>query len=750
VSNPNTTILAPEPRDGRMLRTFRSPATTTALLVGVIFVVAATVIMVAGRRNCVYRRGEHLAEAVHARVDFAHRDASKLAAAQHRARDLEPRVYRPNPQFSFAGLMEQMRQWPEIVATRQLKDLPEGMRGVLDQPAAALLAQYNAPERKHLFNQRLEAFFTSFGNVILVPQEQRDQEMTRHQQFHAPTGFALRVMDGSNGILVPLEKVHAARADAALAADIARAAGENFREDLAPRIAQFVINSLAPTHLLDESATMEAQTRAASLVPPREGEIQYKAGMAILQPGEIDERDLGILQAENRAYYASLSMPVIVRDTLGILGILCVTAGAFGWYIRKYQQRILRNNARAFALMVLVVGMLLLSQLAASGTRPLYLFGLAPTILTAMILAIAYDPRFALGVSLILACLTTLGLNQSAPFLLTLMAGCTTCCAMVGTVRTRGRLIEIGFFAAIVMIFMTMFSAVLISQGAQPFGYILDDCMYVALAGLGSGFVVLGVMPLIERTFRITTGMTLLELSDPANPLQRKLAAEAPGTYSHSMQVAALAEAAAEAISANSLLARVGALYHDIGKTHRPHYFCENQGQSENAHLALSPNVSFMIIVEHIKDGIELARQYNLPTHLHPFIQQHHGTTLVEFFYHEACKQQGGAQNIQEDAFRYPGPKPRSREIAIVMLADACESATRSMDDPTPESIFKLVHNITRKRLLDGQLSECDLTLRELDEVEKTLVRTLQSIHHNRIAYPDRAAAAPALSATGS
>jgi cyclic-di-AMP phosphodiesterase PgpH len=233
--------------------------------------------------------------------------------------------------------------------------------------------------------------------------------------------------------------------------------------------------------------------------------------------------------------------------------------------------------------------------------------------------------------------------------------------------------------------------------------------------------------------------MTLLELSDSSHPLQRKLAAEAPGTYSHSMQVASLAEAASEAIGGNSLLARVGSLYHDIGKTRRPHYFCENQGGGENAHMSLSPEVSCRIIVEHIKDGLELARQHKLPTSLLPFIQQHHGTTLVEFFYHEACKQKGPGPTVAERDFRYPGPKPRSQEIAIVMLADACESASRAIPSPTPETIDKLVRQIVMKRLLDGQLSDCDLTMREIDIVEKTLARTLQSIHHGRVAYPDTA-----------
>ena len=410
--------------------------------------------------------------------------------------------------------------------------------------------------------------------------------------------------------------------------------------------------------------------------------------------------------------------------------------------MRRYQPRIVHNYTRATAICLLLIAMLIVAHLASSGVRPLYVFGVAPVIITAMALAIAYEPRFSLGISMMLAVLTTLALNQSLEFLLVLLGGCAAACAFTGTVRTRSRLIEIGVASALAMFAVALFSGVWAMRGAAPFAAILSDALYAAMAGLGSGFVVLGTLPFIERMFRITTGMTLLELSDASHPLQRKMATESLGTYSHVLQVAALSEAAAEAIGANSLLARVGALYHDIGKTKRPHYFIENQ-QGDNAHMSLSPGVSFMIILEHIKDGIELARQYNLPTSIYPFIQQHHGTTLVEFFYHEARKQQRPNEHIEEESFRYPGPRPRTREIGIVMLADVCESAARAMPDATPESIAKLVHSLIMKRLLDGQLTDCDLTLHELHVVEKSLIRTLQSIHHLRVAYPDSSRPAP-------
>jgi putative nucleotidyltransferase with HDIG domain len=272
----------------------------------------------------------------------------------------------------------------------------------------------------------------------------------------------------------------------------------------------------------------------------------------------------------------------------------------------------------------------------------------------------------------------------------------------------------------------------------------MKNCLYAGAAGLVVGFIVLGILPFIERAFRITTSMTLLELADGGLPLLRRLGIEAPGTWHHSIQVATIAEAAAEAIGANSLLCRVGSYYHDVGKMNKADYFIENQPPGgSNRHLNLSPSVSLLIIIGHVKDGVELAKEYNLPTTLTHFIQQHHGTTLVEFFYHQACSQTAQRQPdgpaVAEAQYRYPGPKPRSKEVAIVMLADAVESAARSMSEPTASRVETLVHELSMKRLLDGQFDECDLTMRELELIERSMMKTLLAIYHGRIAYPSAA-----------
>ena len=386
-----------------------------------------------------------------------------------------------------------------------------------------------------------------------------------------------------------------------------------------------------------------------------------------------------------------------------------------------------------------MLSMLLLAQLAGIGSSSLYVLGIAPTIIVAMILTIAYDQRLAVGVATVHAILVTLALNQSLNFFLILLGGILTCCFTLEEIRTRSRLIEVGGATALAMIVATAAAGLL---DLNPWMFIARNCLYAGAAGLGVGFIVLGILPFIEKAFRITTSMTLLELADVSQPLLRRLALEAPGTYSHSQQVATLSEEAAEAIGANSLLCRVGSFYHDVGKINKAEYFVENQIPGQNRHINLSPNVSLLIIIGHVKDGIELAREYSLPTNLFPFIQQHHGTTLVEFFYHQACNQQQtqpDARAVSDTQYRYPGPKPKSKEIAIVMLADSVESATRAMSEPTASRIETLVHELAMRRMMDGQFDECDLTMRDLERIERSLAKTLLGIYHGRIAYPSTA-----------
>jgi putative nucleotidyltransferase with HDIG domain len=248
----------------------------------------------------------------------------------------------------------------------------------------------------------------------------------------------------------------------------------------------------------------------------------------------------------------------------------------------------------------------------------------------------------------------------------------------------------------------------------------------------------------LERGFRVTTDLALLELSDTNRALLKELSLRAPGTFNHVLQVANLAEAAADAIGANALRARVGALYHDIGKMLKPEYFIENQQPGENPHDRITPYMSALIIASHVKDGLELGKEHGLPEVVLDFIPTHHGTTMMEFFYRRAKEQQGeNDAPVDEAEFRYPGPRPSTVEQAIVMLADSVEAASRSLDKPTPRRLEALIDGIFKARSEDGQLGNSPLTFAELSRVKETFLSILCGIYHFRVKYPDQEGETP-------
>ena len=423
-------------------------------------------------------------------------------------------------------------------------------------------------------------------------------------------------------------------------------------------------------------------------------------------------------------------MDIFALATIVIL--VCVGAAL---YIHHYQHRIMVKPARGIALAGLFLVLLALTRVGSLYPEWVYL-ATGSAVTSAIILTIAYNQRFAISMTLfycILACFAV-GAVPRVELFLTMMAGVIACCFSLREIRTRMKLIEVTIVAA-VAVFMTSTALGIIQK--EMFGTISARSGSAAAVTVAVGLVIQGFLPLIEKVFGIATSMTLMDYSDANQPLLKKLAMEAPGTFSHSLLIGSIAESAAETIGANGLLCRVGSYYHDIGKINKPPYFVENQMGSASRHDQLSPAMSQLVIVGHVKDGIEIAREFGLPSVLRQFIETHHGTTLIEYFYNEAKKQQDDKQAApSESEFRYPGPKPRTKEAAIVMLADTVESAARSLTELTPGRIEAVVHNMAMKRLQDGQFDECDLTLRELSQIEASISKSLAAHHHGRIAYP--------------
>jgi len=268
-------------------------------------------------------------------------------------------------------------------------------------------------------------------------------------------------------------------------------------------------------------------------------------------------------------------------------------------------------------------------------------------------------------------------------------------------------------------------------QIAGPERYLI-----IMACGLLSGIITLGVLPLFEYLLQGVTNISLLELADFHHPLLQRMILEAPGTYHHSLIVGNLSDTACATIGANALLARIGAYYHDIGKLQKPEYFIENQDIKKNKHDALSPTMSKLIIMNHVKEGIELAKKYKLQPVLWDFIRQHHGNSLVYYFYRRALEDKEEDQEVTEEGFRYPGPKPNTKETAIVLLADSVEAATRALKDPTPAKIEEMVHKIINNKFIDGQLDECELTLKDIEKISGVFTRILSGIYHSRVNYP--------------
>ena len=316
---------------------------------------------------------------------------------------------------------------------------------------------------------------------------------------------------------------------------------------------------------------------------------------------------------------------------------------------------------------------------------------------------------------------------------ISLFVGSLTAGMLTYRARRRFQVIRAGFLAAAVQ-----FIVAFIMEREQSFFVLshldlslLRICLF---NGIISSIVVLGVLPIFEYIFKVVTNISLLELSDFNHPLLRRLILEAPGTYQHSLVVANLSEAAAESIGANSLLARVGAYYHDIGKMAKPDYFVENLVNYRDVHKKLKPSISKIIIFNHVKDGIELANKYHLNLKIIDFIAQHHGRSLVYYFYQRAKELE--PEGKHEEEYRYPGPKPQTKEIAIVSLADTIEALSRTLEEPNPSRIEEMVREVVKKRFMEGELDASTLTLKDLEKMTQSFIRILNATFHTRINYP--------------
>ena len=497
--------------------------------------------------------------------------------------------------------------------------------------------------------------------------------------------------------------------------------------------AAIVAERIVPNLEFDPTATEQLRKTELEAIPRTKGMV-FK-GEKIIGAGEkIGEIQYGKLVSLSRFRWEQGAKAGILEYILPPLGRLFFVAFPilfFAIYLFYFRKEIYYSYGNLLLFAIIIGGSVLILELIISQT--VLSKYLAPLTIGAILATILFDEQVGLTLNISLAILVGVLAGFSFDLALVTVVCGTIACFLVRKVRHRH-----DFYRPILYLCLTYGGSIYLIESlslTQP-PQLLNHVLFGLLNGLLTPILTIGLLPLFETGFGITTDITLLELSDLNRPLLKRLAIDAPGTYHHSIMIGTLAEDAAESIGANSLLARVGSYYHDIGKMLKPEYFVENQMEAENKHEKLAPTMSALILEAHVKEGVELARRHGLPEKIIEFITGHHGTGMMTYFYEKARKEIG--EGVDPRDFRYPGPNPRSKEVAIVMLADAVEAASRTLDDPKPARIRSLVHRLFMERLDSGLLENSNLTLREIRKIEDSFVRVLTAFFHRRIKYPEK------------
>ena len=505
---------------------------------------------------------------------------------------------------------------------------------------------------------------------------------------------------------------------------------------LAQRLA---MHQVRPNIRFDHDATLQALQIAVDAIPRTIGFVQEDERIASKHERITSETKLKLESLRRARAERGMAEGSFLQE-IGIVLHVSLIVTLYGIYLFLFRKQIYRSNR----LLILIGLLILISGFFAYLTNVLnvaapieYLIFLPAA---SMLLTIIFDSRVAFYGTVIMAFLVA-GIrgNDYTIALSSLIAGALAVYT-VRDIRNRTQIfrslgyIFLGYSVSIVALSLERF---------EPINTVATQLGFALVNGVVSSVLAFGLLIFIERFFHVTTDLTLIELGQFNHPLLRMLSERAPGTYHHSLTMASLAEAAAVAVGANDILARVGAYFHDIGKIEKPPYFVENQKGGRNKHDKLSPRMSSLIIGAHVKDGITLAKEYNVPEIVIDFIPQHHGTTRIEYFYNKAVKLAEGSEDetkideIKEQDYRYPGPKPQTKETGILMLADAIEASARALDDPSPPKLEYTIDELIKKRFEEGELDECPLTLKDLTKIKEAFLGVLVGIYHGRIKYPE-------------
>ncbi len=482
-------------------------------------------------------------------------------------------------------------------------------------------------------------------------------------------------------------------------------------------------SQIKANYFFDQSKTDEAVKEALKSV----SKVMIKKNQTIVKEGEpITQQQINIL-TELGLVGEDLSKDYIYTYIILAFFVLFVLGMQY-MYLKKEKKEILIDTKLVFLILLLN----LLSVISARVFTFVSLF-IIPIACAPILMTVFLDSKISIVINSLNLLFVTVIVGFDPQVILIGIVSTIVSSTTLKKVSQRNDILYSTVYVAAAVAVVILSSGILLSNNIKQ---ILLDVILAVFGAFISGILAMGLLPFLESSFSLVTNMKLLELSNPNNPLLKRLLMEAPGTYHHSVMVANLAEVAAEEVGANPMLVRVGAYYHDVGKIKRPFFFGENQLGGTNPHDKISPTLSTTIIISHVKDGLELAKEYDIPKVVSDMIVQHHGTTLVKYFYYTLKNSSENPDEIREEDFRYPGPKPQSKEAAIIMMADSVEAAVRSIQEPTLEKIEDMVNNIVKDKMNSNQLNECDLTFRELEVIKACFLRVLKGIYHHRIEYP--------------
>jgi cyclic-di-AMP phosphodiesterase PgpH len=716
-----------------------------------------------------FRQGDYVQHGIAAKIPFERIDQQETERAYHRAEETVAYIFRHDP-GALESLPEELRTTlGEVAQAESIEQLSEetgkafGLIPFEPESAWEQIARqrYPAQDPETRFRSlraavigsdmtrvqdRIETMVQEFSEFLQPLREGGliDPDTVRQESITADR--RIRVLDEGEGekigreVLLPQVRLQ----------DLLTEAGRLGRSwteypSLPPEIhralSHWLIVRAQPTLRYDKAATTLARSQAREGIEDRME--RFIEGDLLVRPGKVlDANDLALLWEEYQTAESRIGWPARVTRMGIVFVMILVLVGINGFYMVLNEPRLIRDVGRLTTYLTAIVLTALIGRMVSFD--PLRA-EVVPLLAVVLLISIAYNQFLATLTAFSLALVLTLSTTGRLDQFIVLISTAAAAIIPLGRVSSRSTLIKASFVSAIVYFIINC--GVMVVETQSP-GEVFRNTQVLVMSIKGAalclvaGYLVAGSLPFVESTFGVVTDMTLLELSDQSHPLLQDLVRLAPGTYNHSISVASIAETAAERIGAHGLLVRVGAYYHDVGKMLKPQYFIENvQEGTTSRHEQLNPTMSTLIIIGHVKDGADLAEQYGLPQQLIDFIEQHHGTTLVEYFYREATKLAEGQPDhqadVEESAFRYPGPKPQTKEAGILMIADACESSCRTLTEPTSKRIETLVHNIVMQRLLDGQFDECPLRMTDLRTVEESVCKSLIGIYHGRIRYPE-------------